>query len=738
MRKLTWFSLGFVGACLPCAYFPLGLRCLALSGAFFGLMALARRVSRRIPRVLRLSVVFLGFSVGFFWFWVYDMAYLLPARAVDGETQTITVTVTGQPREDKAGVSVDGKMPLSGRQYQIWLYLQKGDTFPSPGDQVTVSAQLRFTGQGGGREPTYHRGGGVFLLAYAREESTQTAGTPSWLARLRMAVGGWMDDLFPEDTRGFARALLLGDTSELSYPMRNELSLAGLSHVLAVSGLHISILFSIVYVLSFGRQKLLLALAWPLVWLLAAMVGFSPSVTRAAVMVSLGLVARMLGREYDGRVALGAAVVVLLAVNPYTAASVSFQMSVGAVAGILLFAMPLKRWLNRRKLARFRLFRRMMDSVAVTLSVTVVTMPLSVGAFGVVSLVAPLTNVLALPAVTAAFCVEIAACLFGAVWNPLGRLLATVASWLLRYVKAVSGFLGNLPGGAIFPQESPYLAAFLVLAVVSLLAFYLGRYRAKRTLAAVLGVAFVVCGLLGIVEPRLDRFRVTVLDVGQGQCVLLQSGGRTYVVDCGGTGDDAAGEKAARHLITQGIYRVDGLILTHFDDDHISGVRQLLRRISVDTVYAMESQDCVCQTLAEEIGDDFVLVTEDMSLDWDGAELRIFAPPELTEKGQRGLSVLFTVGEYDTLITGDLSTRQERWLLTEKNLPDLELLVAGHHGAATSTGMTLLRQTRPEVLAISVGRNTYGHPAQSVLERAALLGCRVLRTDRDGTLIFRG
>ena len=310
---------------------------------------------------------------------------------------------------------------------------------------------------------------------------------------------------------------------------------------------------------------------------------------------------------------------------------------------------------------------------------------------------------------------------------------------VLRLILGVGGWTGRLPLASVFPEESPYLAAWVGFALVILAVFLLGRCRGKRSLVLALSASLVLALVLGYLEPKGDRFRVTVLDVGQGQCILLQTGGQTYVVDCGGSEGEGAGEKAARHLLAQGETRVDGLILTHFDEDHVSGVLQLLDRMPVERLYIPRvPEDETCGTLVKAAGEQICFVEEDVHLDLGQGELRIFAPLSRTSSNESGLSVLFTAGEYDTLITGDMNQNLERRLLATHALPDIELLVAGHHGAKSSTGPALLDTLRPEVIAVSVGINSYGHPAPEMLERAAQAGCRVFRTDEAGTLIFRG
>lgn len=742
MRRLVWFALGFGGACGLGSYLAPGLRLLPMAAGAVLLWGALLFLGKRRRAMAAGALACLGLALGFAWFYLYDGVYLQPARQADGQTAELTLQVAGYPVQTDDGCWVDGTVFLEGRPYGTRLYLQQEEAL-EPGDQVTVPAQLRLTAHGGSREPTHHRTSGIFLLAYTREAGTVTRGGGGLRdapARLRRGVGRQIEGLFSPDTGGFAQALLLGEKAGLSYSQRNELSLAGMSHIVAVSGMHLSILFALVYALTLRQRVLSALLGIPVAFFFAAVAGFTPSVTRAAVMLSLSLLARLCRREYDPPSALAFAVLVLLLGNPLTAASASFQLSVGAVAGILCFSSRLYAWMTRG-LGKGRGFGRRVwaSSVAVSLGATVFTAPMAAWTFGVVSLLSPLTNLVSLWAVSLGFYGVLAACGLGAVWLPLGKGVARCTEPVLRLILGVGGWTGRLPLASVFPEESPYLAAWVGFALVILVVFLLGRCRGKRSLVLALSASLVLALVLGYLEPKGDRFRVTVLDVGQGQCILLQTGGQTYVVDCGGSEGEGAGEKAARHLLAQGETRVDGLILTHFDEDHVSGVFQLLDRMPVEQLYIPRvPEDETCGTLVKAAGEQICFVEEDVHLDLGQGELWIFAPLSRTSSNESGLSVLFTAGEYDTLITGDMNQNLERRLLATHALPDIELLVAGHHGAKSSTGPALLDTLRPEVIAVSVGINSYGHPAPEMLERAAQAGCRVFRTDEAGTLIFRG
>jgi competence protein ComEC len=244
---------------------------------------------------------------------------------------------------------------------------------------------------------------------------------------------------------------------------------------------------------------------------------------------------------------------------------------------------------------------------------------------------------------------------------------------------------------------------------------------------------------LSWVEPRLDDCRVTALDVGQGQAVILQSEGKTYLVDCGSNKPEDAADKTADYLLSIGVFRLDGIIVTHYDTDHVGGIPYLLNRISADTVYLPKAgADDVAATDVIAAAESIFWVEEDVNWIFGDAAIQLFAPETLEMGNESSICILFQTENCDILVTGDRSREGELRLLQRTQLPELELLIAGHHGSKTATSESLLSLTSPEYVFISAGENNrYGHPSKEVLERLERHGCAVYRTDRQGDLIFR-
>ena len=746
MRKLMWFTIGFGAACAFCAY-TWTCTGLILPAIIFAVLSATGLFAGKFVRQIKVAaVVCLGVSLGIGWFQVYSNQYLSVAARLDGKTADVQLYCTDYSYETEYGSAVEGFLYLEGKPCRAKFYV-RGNVEIEPGDILSGGYELRVTTQDSEKGATYHPGKGIFLLGYQRDDAQLLKQTekPYWAypSILRQNIVSMIDSIFAQDTAAFAKALLLGERTEIGYELNTAFKVSGIMHIIAVSGLHVTILFTLINLLCLKRRWLVALLGIPSLILFAAVAGFTPSITRACIMQCLMIGAMLLNREYDGPTELAFASLAMLAVNPLVITSVSFQLSVGCMIGIFLFQKRLFDWLcsklrceKHHKLVRLK--RWFAGSVSVTLSAISLTTPLSAYYFGAVSLVGVITNLLTLWAVSLAFYGIIAACVAGVFSLSAGTLIGNMVSIVIRYILLIAKTLSAVPMAAVY-TISVYIIAWLVFVYILLAVFLCGRERKPALLVWCMIVSLLLCMGAAWLEPRTDECRITVLDVGQGQCILLQSDGKTYVVDCGGDYDADAADKAAETLLAQGIGHVDGLILTHFDRDHAGGAGNFLTRIPADTVYYPDHPDesGIRLMLEEAYPDSVFVIREPVQLFFGETSISIYPTlvPETESEGS--LAVLFRRENCDILITGDRNSFGERLLLKETEIPELDILVAGHHGSADSTCEELLAATRPAIVAISVGDNSYGHPAQAVLERLERYGCTVYRTDLHGNLIFR-
>lgn len=736
MRAVVFVTAGFASGLGLMLYLDSWL----LRGlALVILLGLCLVLGGRSASIQRILISLAGCILGILWLTGYQARYLSAVAPLDGTAAHCVIRAEDYSRETAYGLALDGSTELNGKSYRVAAYLDGTDGF-SPGDTIEGDFRLSLTTDEGENPSSYYPGKGIFLRAYQKGEITRRAGERNLSnlpARLRHHIGLVLDRYLSGDCAAFARALLLGDTSKLSYALDTRLKVTGIRHVAAVSGLHISIFFAIVCTMTFRKRYLTAVFGLPLLLLFAAVAGFTPSVNRACIMCGLMVLAQLFSREYDGPTALAFSALVLLAQNPYVISSVSFQLSVASVAGIFAAAPGIQgyfaRFLPKGKSRKSRFLQAAASGVSVSLSSQVFTLPLCAYYFGAVSLVGIFTNLLVLWIIAPIFWGLIALCLCGSFSPWLAGIAGFLVSVPIRYVLLVVRLLAACPLAAVY-TKSPYIVAWLVLVYVLLGLFLLAGKRRPGLYACCCTLGLCAALIAAWWEPLTSDMSFTMLDVGQGQCLLLRSGSQVYVVDCGGDSDTKTADIAAETLLSWGFSHVDGLILIHLDRDHAGAAENFLSRIRTGFVILPNT----AETLEVPAGTKSVYASQELSIGGEKGILRIFPPVYAADHNEMSLCVLFDTEKCDILITGDRNGFGERSLLRNAEIPEADILVAGHHGAKSSTCQELLEAVRPEIVCISAGvGNPYGHPAPELLKRLTDFGCAVYRTDQNGTITIR-
>lgn len=752
MRKLAVAAISFSAAVFAANYIlPLSLLpILAVLMIAFGAVLLLFK--RRWLLLFELIFVFAGFGLGIFA--LNAAVKSAPASRLDGQTVEIECRLLDYPKvyDDYARldvVLVGEELPkLKAILYDNYLEL----TDCSPGDRIKLLAKLKSADTRYGKDYDYYNSKEIFLIASSKsspvvvDDSFHISALP---ALLRYEIGNTIDRVFPADTAGFIRSLLLGDKSGLydDVALYTDLSRAGFMHIAAVSGMHVAFLVGLLQ-LFLGCSAGSSCLCIILVWAFAIFTGSSPSAIRAAFMQSVLLLAPVVRRENDAPTSLSTVLALVLAVNPYAASSVGLQLSFGAMAGILCFNEPISELLlslvhdeRARKILHYP-----MGVLSVSLSVMPFTVFLTAIHFGEFSILSPIANMAALWAVSVCFCGAVICCILALIFTPLAVAAAGIVSFFARYIFFVADAVSSISFAVAYINNTA-LVVWLVLSYAVFAIVGLGKNKAavKLFLPMALSAAALIA-VQGIIFYSYSRSEgcISVIDVGQGQSITAISGENCVVVDCGGGGKiENAGETMGAYLLSRGIDEVDCLMLTHLHSDHANGALYLLEYVDVREIILPEDpkdDDGLLVDLLESAarhGTSVSYIDSDSTEHYGKITLEMFKPNDSVDANEECLMCRLYVNDFDLLITADGSTAAENELLRNHELNGVDVLVAGHHGSRYSCGAKLLERLSASTAVISSGYNNYGHPTHETLERLDAYGYNIYRTDLNGNVEFR-
>lgn len=581
----------------------------------------------------------------------------------------------------------------------------------------------------------------------------------AWPARLRAALSRRLRSVLREPEATVVAGALWGERGTLPADLHDAFQATGTVHVLVTAGLHLGVVAACVLGLLrlFGVPRIAASLtAIPAVVLYAWLSGAHLPSQRAAVMVSVALLARACGMRVLSWNALSLAALVVAAIWPASVGSVSFALSFSCVAAIVLFARPLERGFERLPFpARAR------EALALTVATQVGVWPLGAATFGLLAPYAILANAVVVPA-TALAMLAGATTLVLATVPVLGGIAASVTALDVDAILHVVGNVAALPGARIAIAPPPPVAIIGYDTATLLAAALLTRYPRRA-------IALLIAASLGVLATTLrlpdGRLTITMLDVGQGDGIVLRTPrGHVILIDSGGRlehGPDIGGRSPAEivgerivlgYLRRAGVRHIDLLVNTHPHGDHIGGCLPILQALHVDGVldsgqHYSGRAFADCLRAAQQRHVPMAIARDGMR--WssnDGVTLETIAPsdPPLTDTGDDVnensivLRLSYATREgtrFRALFMGDAGEASEARLLAHSVDLRADLLKVGHHGSRYASTEAFLASVHPRLALVSVGRhNTFGHPAPETLARLVSAGARVLRTDRCGAI----
>ncbi|MBE7025697.1 MAG: DNA internalization-related competence protein ComEC/Rec2 [Ruminococcaceae bacterium] len=737
-RYFFWFVVAFLCGIVFAATEWLLLTVLSL--AVLTVIGLLFRQHRK-----RMLMAVLGMVIGFLIFAIQFNGYSRKIATLDGQAVTAAGRVEAVRDTDEMRLLVRGNITGTDFQYEdVCFYVYpKGEAVFSYGDTLSLQCDAYAPGEPKNFGESDYRlfcvGQNIYASFYPEAADVVRTGhvfslfRPKDLAHaLRSHTQAALSGRLSEEAEGFLRAVLTGDKSLLFAENSESLQRAGLSHIVAVSGLHLQIIIGAVMAL-FGimriRRRLFSVICYLLLtWFFVLFTGASASVLRAALMLSVFFFADFFRREHDSLTALAFSAFALCITNPGILFNIGFQLSFSSTLGILLFA---------DKFAKALAFlpRFLRTGLSVSLAAMLGFTPLAAYHFGTVSLIGILANLLVCPLLGILMLTGFFAVLFAGV-PYLSDVLFFCLDKTAGYILWVAHILAKLPGAVASLPRPNAAGLFLYLSLV-LSALFLSEKK-RRVAACFLCLTLL---LFSVQSALLLRFRqavtVTFLNVGNGDCVLVQTGGRTLLFDSGGSANtDVVKSTVLPYLAREGIRKIDAAFLTHYSTNH--GYLTLMENGYIDTLllpaYAEKVQKPRLLSAAKASG---VSVRHLRDGDTVFAASLSVSVLDATygDKETSGLVYRLEVAGSKILLTGKLDKNGQRRIVYRGGDVDCDILQVPSHGAEAGYLPDFMQAVQPTIGVISAhdGRP----PDEAVPEAYAAENISIFRTDKQGTVRIR-
>lgn len=675
-----------------------------------------------------------------------------------GHYERISATVQSISKSNdkvyKYAIRID---ELDGEKVNIKAYYYNED-----GRICDVDDKIAFTGElEEFTSDDYYRAKGIFLRIdrdYNNESlSVEKAQKRTWRYGIQ-AFRDFLERKLEEnsaDVAVFAKAVMLGDKSGLGFSTEESFRRAGLSHVFAVSGLHLSFISTAVYgVLSriTAKRRVAAAVNMAVVVLFMAVTGFSASVMRAGIMTLLFYGAKLFGTNSDSKTSLVFAASLLCAVNPFAVTDVSLQLSFCATLGILLLYSPIyermAKILPKQRIIA-NILSYLFSAVAVTVAASIGVLPITAIVFSSVQTLSVVSNLLCVWAVSAFFMAELVMVAVGKIpfISDVGRGFIKLLS---EYITNCANLISDIPFASVYvPKQLAFLLVFYA-AICVLLYLLFKKYEAKVSAVipilgavAILIVYAAFSGFYSIKQANV--LEITAVDVGQGNCIVAQKDGKACMIDCGSESDGAA-TNAIAFLRENGVSRLEFIAVTHYHKDHVNGIIDVMKTVKTDAVIlppipkTSEMADAI-KAAATECGAEIIIPESDLLITaLNGVSVYVLSDYfyQTPNDETQSMTVMLDYNNSEFLTTGDMSSQQEMLLAEYGDKLDCDVFMAGHHGSEYSNSDKLLSQITPEIVIASAGKNnSYGHPTVEAVARFDWIGARLYRTDRDGNITVR-
>lgn len=548
-----------------------------------------------------------------------------------------------------------------------------------------------------------------------------------------------IEKIYPEKHAALLSGMTIGYTENMDDNTKEAFSLSGISHIIAVSGAHVAFI-AIPFLFVFKRLGLNIfvsnLLFLPILFFYAFVTGLEASVVRAVVMAGIGFLGTPLLRKPDILNTLCVSCILLLLYDPFMLLGVGFMLSYGATLGIVLI-LP--------KLRVLKLFVKLQggttDIFLSSFAATAAILPITVKYFYMFTPYSLIANMLIIP-----FTAIITVCGLLSVFLPLfvGNIIAYPVTAMLEFIMRITRGISELPGAKLLMN----IPSDYQIAVYYMILYYLLTKKERKQKIKPKRIILVAVVILSVVHVSLfyfDRTQVTFIDVGQGDAIYIKTASnKVFLVDGGGSATYDVGQNIViPFLLSRHAKKIDGLFSTHNDIDHIGGLVEVARHLTVKNAYLpyyyrQSESESVQSVIQNSLNVTYLYAGQIVRIDKD-TSIKVLWPPVTVNPSDSSnhlsLVLLFQYKKFKVLLTGDLDEEGIRRMLSDYSKPYCTALKIPHHGGNNLEMETLIKHSAPDLAVISVGKNNrYGHPAPSVLDVLDRYGIPVLRTDQSGAI----
>lgn len=666
----------------------------------------------------------------------------------------------------KSGIIIYSENSFCHAGDYIWVRVKLKD-FEEPTNEGQFNARAYYTSDGINYQGIFNK-----TVNITPCEGTLKAS----LLNIADSIKNVYVNTFTRKNAGTMRAIVLGDRSVLDDEIKELYKKNGISHILAISALHITMVGMLVYRMLKKIISVIQAAVLSSVIMLFYLyiTGNSVSAGRAVIMILVFMLADVLGRTSDGANTLGLAVVILIIKNPYCISNAGFLMSFLAMAGII-FVKPIfsneetiMLFFRKKKMVSITemfIYHNIIDMLITGLCVQITTLPVVLSMSGQIAIISLLLNIVVIPLMSVIMVSGILTGIMGlismkaAIWTAgAGEYILDLYSWLCEKASGSSGAVivtGHPPEKAVVLYYV-FLIVWCVIYYMKVFSGISGKYR---------NVLPVILYLIITIQLRYDTgcsMKISMLDVGQGDSIVLQtSDGFNALFDGGSTSKKNIGRyRIYTYLKYAGVRSLDYVFVSHPDKDHISGIYELIdmcdntfeiKNIVLPHINDTDETLLEIRKMADRVGINVLYACRGDALSAGNLSISCVHPcKNYNYESANDYSAVYLIsfGKFSMLMTGDAESKAEKCLIQDarksdsvvdlQKLSGINVLKAGHHGSRGASSENFLRFVKPETALISCGvDNSYGHPHNETLQRLKEAGTKVYRTDDRGEIMVR-